>query len=71
MTLPASDYRDPLQVAIRRQEEAARKERACGNCRERVAIHWHGEQLISCGIKYQQYGRRCEHYRKDFKKGDE
>lgn len=69
--LPSHYYRNPEEVAIRRQEESARKEAACGECRERVSFHWHGEELISCGVKYQQYGRRCEHFRKVFKKEGE
>lgn len=64
MTLPANYYRDPMEVAMRNEEETARKEKACGQCRERVSIHWYGEEVVNCGIKYQQYGRRCEHFRK-------
>ncbi|ADE12158.1 hypothetical protein [Sideroxydans lithotrophicus] len=64
--LPAYAYRDPQEVAIRNEEEMLRKEKACGQCRERVSMHWYGEELVSCGRKYQQYGRRCEHFRKVF-----
>ena len=64
MALPNNYYFDPLEVAMRNEEEMARKEKACGQCRERVSIHWYGEEVVNCGIKYQQYGRRCEHFRK-------
>lgn len=64
MALPASHYRDPMEVAMRAEAEAERKEKACGDCRERVSLHWQGEEIINCGRKHQQYGRRCEHYRK-------
>jgi hypothetical protein len=28
-------------------------------------FHWRGDEIVNCGIKYQQYGRRCEHFRKN------
>ena len=52
------------ETANRKEETANRKERACGGCRERVSFYWHGEEMMSCGVKSQQYGRRCEHFRK-------
>lgn len=57
-------YGNPEDSVIRRQEESAKKEQACGKCRERISLHWHGEEIVNCGIKYQQYGRRCEHFYK-------
>ena len=65
MVFPSNYYRDPMEVAIRHEEEIERKERACGECRERVMFHWRGDEIVNCGIKYQQYGRRCEHFRKN------
>lgn len=70
MTLPAWEYGDPEKVASRRQGEAAQKEKACGQCRERGTAQWQGEQLVFCGIRHQTYGRRCEHFRKSFKRGE-
>lgn len=63
-TLPSWAYGDPEQVAIRRQEEAAQKEKACGPCRNRVSFHWNGEEIVGCSFKRMIYGRRCEHFRR-------
>jgi hypothetical protein len=68
--LPSWAYGDPEQVVIRRQEEAAQKERACGQCRERVEFNWKGDVLITCGMKHTVYGRRCEHFRIKPTKGE-
>jgi len=62
--LPSYFYRDPQEVAMRNEEIANRKELECGECRERVSFHWYGEEIAECGIKYQRYGRRCEHFRR-------
>lgn len=64
MVLPSNYYRDPMEVAMRTEAETNRKEQACGDCRERVSLHWRGEEIANCSRKYQEYGRRCEHYRK-------
>lgn len=64
MTLPSYAFRNPENVAIRNEQEQIRIERECGQCRERVSIHWKGEEIVNCGIKYQRYGRRCEHFYK-------
>ena len=62
MTLDAWEYGDPEKVAIRREEEAARKALACGKCSHKVSIDWKGETYFGCEFKRRQYGRRCELY---------
>jgi len=49
---------------MRNEEITNRKELACGECRERVSFHWYGEEIVDCSFKTQQYGKRCEHFRR-------
>lgn len=71
MTLPSYAYGNPEGVASRKEEERARKERACGECRQRETAKWDGETIIFCGIKQQSYGRRCEHFRRKINRESE
>jgi len=60
MTLDAFMYQDPERVAIRKQEEALRKARQCGNCTHHRSIEFKGEVVHACIYKRRQYGRRCD-----------
>ena len=62
--LESWEYGDPEQVAIRRQEEFLRKERACGKCMHRIQTVIGAEVYIRCEFKRRSYGTRCELYRK-------
>lgn len=57
-------YGDPEKVAIRKQEDAARKHRACGQCVHRREIEFNGEKLHGCA-KRQDYGFKCRYFRKE------
>lgn len=57
-------YGDPEKVAIRKQEEALRKVRACGQCVHKTFVEWNGLEHFSCEFKRRFYGTRCELYRK-------
>ncbi|KWR88791.1 hypothetical protein RM96_17915 [Cupriavidus sp. IDO] len=51
----------PEEVAIRRQEEALRADRACGGCLHRSPfVDATGEPARQCKFKKREYGRRCE-----------
>lgn len=67
MTLDAWQYGDPEKVAIRRQEEAHGKAKACGDCIHKMGVEFRGEIGYFCEYKRHQYGRRCELY--ETKKG--
>lgn len=62
MIHPSYMYRlTPEEVAIRRQEEAARADKACGDCSNRSPFRdADGERERVCKFKRRQYGRRCE-----------
>lgn len=60
MAFDAWMYSDPEKVAIRREEEALRKARACGDCMHKRSIEFNGETVHHCIYKRHQYGRRCE-----------
>ena len=53
-------YMDPEKVAIRREEDALRKHRACGDCVHRRSVEFQGETWNGCEYKRHQYGRRCD-----------
>jgi len=63
MALESWEFGDPETVAIRRQEEFLRKERACGKCKFRVDVEINKCQIIKCQFKRREYGVRCELYR--------
>jgi len=51
----------PEEIAIRRQEERMRADRACGECANRSPFFdQDGEQIRECKFKRREYGRRCE-----------
>lgn len=56
-------YGDPEKVAIRKEEEAIRNEKACGKCCNKVTFEWKGETYTGCQFKRRQYGKRCELYK--------
>ena len=60
-------YGDPETVAIRRQEEAQRKARACGDCIHKRSVEFRGEVGHFCEFKRKVYGRRCDLF--EIKKG--
>ena len=55
-------YGNPETIAIRKQEEALRKARACGDCMHKRSIEFRGEVVHHCIYKRHQYGKRCELY---------
>lgn len=52
----------PEEIAIRHEQEALRKYRACGQCRHKVSVEWKGETHHGCEFKRRRYGTRCELY---------
>lgn len=60
MTLDACQYGDHERVAIRREEEALRKAKACGDCVHKRSIEFRWEIGHFCEYKKHVYGRRCE-----------
>lgn len=62
MIHPSYMYRlTPEEVAMRRQEEALRADKACGDCLHRSPfIDARGEALRECKFKRRKYGRRCD-----------
>jgi hypothetical protein len=60
MTLEAWQFADPERVLMRKQEEALRKARACGDCIHKRSIEFMGEMWNICEYKRRQYGKRCE-----------
>jgi hypothetical protein len=63
MVLDSWMYGDPEKVAIRKEEEALAKEKACGRCCNKVSMEWQGELYHGCQFKRRHYGKRCELYR--------
>lgn len=68
MALESWQYGDPERVAIRKQEEALRKAKACGQCAHKVSLDWNGETYHGCEYKRRRYGVRCELYSENPKK---
>ncbi len=62
MTLDAHMFLDPAIVLERKQEEAARKARACGNCVHHKSMEFRGEVWHLCEFKRYTYGKRCNLY---------
>lgn len=62
MALESWMYGDPEKVAIRKEEEAARKHSACGQCTHKVSLEWNGETYHGCAYKRRIYGIRCTLY---------
>jgi len=52
------EYRDPAEVAERRERERHRKQEQCGNCVHRLSVEWRRQPLDACGKK-RAYGWRC------------
>jgi len=51
----------PEEVAIRRQEEEIRADKACGDCRHRSPfVDASGQAVRECKFKRREYGRRCD-----------
>jgi hypothetical protein len=63
MALEAWMYGNPETVAIRREEAALRKLRACGNCKHHVSAVFNGETLHKCEIRRFGFGKRCDSYK--------
>lgn len=57
-------YGDPMQVAMRRQEDALRKEKNCGDCVNRDCLVIQGQKVVICTLKRKKYGFRCDLYKK-------
>lgn len=53
-------YGNPETVLIRKQEAAAKKERACGDCTHHKSIEFKGEVYHLCELKKRVYGKRCD-----------
>lgn len=62
MIHPSYMYRlTPEEIAMRRQEEQRRADKACGDCANRSPfLDATGERQRECKFKRRQYGRRCE-----------
>ncbi len=62
MIHPSYMYRlTPEEIAIRREEERSRADKACGGCIHRSPfVDQAGEQLRECKFKKREYGRRCD-----------
>lgn len=67
MALDAWQYGDPEKVAIRKEEEALRKAKACCDCIHKRGVEFRGEMGYFCSFKKHVYGKRCELY--ETKKG--
>ncbi|MCL2887468.1 MAG: hypothetical protein FWF20_11990 [Betaproteobacteria bacterium] len=56
------EYRDPCEVAERRQLERQRKRQReaeqCGKCAYRASMPWDGQTIDTC-TKRRPYGWRC------------
>ena len=57
-------YGNPETIAMRREEQRLRKERACGECRHRVSMVMLGQTVVTCAKSGKgtgrTYGKRCE-----------
>ena len=62
MTLESWQYQDPERVLMRKQELAAKKARACGECIHHRSIEFRGEVVHACIYKRHVYGTRCDLY---------
>ena len=62
MVLDSYMYGDPETVLIRKQEDAARKQTACGQCIHHKQMEFQGENWHFCEFKRRTYGTRCELY---------
>ena len=62
MAIDAWMYGDPEKVLIRKQEEEARRHRACGQCVHKQVLALEGKTLYDCS-KGRDYGWRCKSYR--------
>ena len=71
MTLPRSYYSDPANVAEWLEEVRNKKDAQCGECREREVFILNNSELVFCALKGGEYGHRCEHFRKAFKREEE
>ncbi len=60
MALESWMYGDPEKVAIRKEAERIRKEKACGNCTHKRSVEFKNEIHHSCSFKKRVYGTRCE-----------
>ena len=60
MTMESWEYGNPETIAIRREEDALRKAKACGNCVHVRSVEFHGEVGMFCEFKRRTYGRRCD-----------
>jgi hypothetical protein len=67
MALDSYIYGDPCKVLEQKQEAAARKERACGQCIHRLTMPLKNEVYVFCEFKRKSYGKRCELYATDKK----
>jgi uncharacterized protein YlaI len=56
------EYRDPMEVAARRQRERQRREAACGKCEHRISMEVRGQPVEACGKRRRNYGVRCWMY---------
>lgn len=64
MALESWMYGDPEKVAMRKEFERIRKDRACGECVHKRSIEFKGEIYHSCSFKRRVYGTRCELFKR-------
>jgi hypothetical protein len=57
----AWEWRDPMQVAERRQRERQRREAACGQCIHHVSLTLAGQAINRCSQR-RAWGWRCWMY---------
>ena len=62
MALDSWMYQNPERVLERKQEDAARKHRQCGNCVHHKTIEFKGETLHGCELRRHTYGKRCDQF---------
>ena len=55
-------YRDPFEVAARREAHEQRQAAACGACIHHVQVVINGKTLRACDIR-RSYGRRCDNFK--------
>lgn len=55
-------YRDPFEVAARREAHEQRQAAACGACIHHVQVVINGKTLHACDIR-RSYGRRCDNFK--------
>lgn len=61
MAIESWMWGNPETVLIRKQEDAARKHRQCGNCMHHKTIEFKGEALHGCAAG-RQYGQKCKQF---------